>query len=84
MSLANTLGGKILLGVRNSGAATGIEDSNEFARRVQDIARNCDPPVKVLVEWVDGVFEVHVRESNAKPVQYSDGFSGVRARWPRR
>ena len=65
VALANTIGGKILLGVH---------DSNTLRARIQDIARNCDPPVKVLAEPVGGVFAVHVRESEAKPVQCSDGF----------
>ena len=74
VALANTIGGKIILGVRDGGSVTGIKDTNALRARVQDIARNCDPPVKVLVEPVDGVLAVHIRESDAKPVQCSDGF----------
>ena len=74
VALANTIGGKILLGVRDGGSVAGIKDTNALRARVQDVARNCDPPVKVLVEPVDGVLAVHVRESDAKPVQCSDGF----------
>ena len=73
-ALANTIGGKILLGVRDDGTVIGMHDSNTLRARIQDIARNCDPPVKVLAEPVGGVFAVHVRESDAKPVQCSDGF----------
>jgi ATP-dependent DNA helicase RecG len=74
VALANTIGGKILLGVRDDGTVIGVHDSNALRARIQDIARNCDPPVKVLAEPVGGVFAVHVRESDAKPVQCSDGF----------
>src|SRR6186997_2652158 len=74
VALANTVGGKILLGVRDDGSVVGIPDSNELRARIQDIARNCDPPVKVLVERVGQVSIVTVRESDAKPVQCSDGF----------
>ena len=74
MALANTIGGKILLGVRDDGTVIGVHDSNTLRARIQDIARNCDPPVKVLAEPVGGVFAVHVRESDTKPVQCSDGF----------
>jgi len=74
VALANTAGGKILLGVRNGGTVKGIPDSNELRARIQDIARNCDPPVKVLVQRIGEVTVVTVRESNAKPVQCSDGF----------
>ncbi|MDO8691549.1 MAG: ATP-binding protein [Dehalococcoidia bacterium] len=74
VALANTLGGKILLGVRDDGTVAGIRDSNVLRARVQDIARNCDPPVHVLLERVGEVTVVTVRESDAKPVQCSDGF----------
>ena len=74
VALANTIGGKILLGVRDDGTVTGVHDSNALRARLQDIARNCDPPVKVMTEPVGGVLAVHVRESSAKPVQCSEGF----------
>jgi len=74
VALANTGGGKILLGVRDDGTVVGIRDSNALRARIQDIARNCDPPVKVLVERVDDVIVVTVRDSDVKPVQCSDGF----------
>jgi len=74
VALANTAGGKILLGVRDNGTVKGVPDSNDLRARIQDIARNCDPPVKVLVQRVGEVTVVAVRESDAKPVQCSDGF----------
>ena len=74
VALANTIGGKILLGVRDGGIVTGVRGSNALRARIQDIARNCDPPVKVLAEPVGEILVVQVRESDAKPVQCSDGF----------
>ncbi len=74
VALANTVGGRILLGVRDDRTVAGIADSNGLRARIQDFARNCDPPVKVLVQRVGQVTIVHVRESDAKPVQCSDGF----------
>jgi ATP-dependent DNA helicase RecG len=74
VAMANTAGGKILLGVRDDGTIAGIPDSNVLRARIQDLARNCDPPVKVLTERVGKVTVVTVRESDAKPVQCSDGF----------
>lgn len=74
VAMANTIGGRVLLGVRDDGTLVGVKDSNALRARVQDIARNCDPPVKVRVESVGRVLVVHVRESDVKPVQCSEGF----------
>jgi ATP-dependent DNA helicase RecG len=74
VAFANTVGGKILLGVRDDGTVIGVADSNALRARIQDIARNCDPPVEVRIVPVGKVIVVHVRESDAKPVQCSDGF----------
>lgn len=74
VAFANTIGGRILLGVRDDGSVAGLNDSNTLRARVQDMARNCDPPFKVVVEPVGRVVVVHVHASDAKPVQCSEGF----------
>ncbi len=74
VALANTAGGKILLGVRDDGTIKGIADTNQLRARIQDIARNCDPPVKILLQRIGDVIVVTVRESVTKPVQCSDGY----------
>jgi len=73
-AFANSSGGKILLGVRDDGKVVGVRDSNHLRAQIQDIARNCDPPVKILVETVGKVMVVTVRESESKPVQCREGF----------
>jgi len=60
--------------VRDDGTVAGVKDSNNLRARIQDMARNCDPPVKVVVEPVGEVVVVHVHESDAKPVQCGEGF----------
>ena len=74
VALANTVGGRILLGVRDDGTIKGIADTNQLRARIQDIVRNCDPPVKILLQRIGDVIVVTVRESDAKPVQCSDGY----------
>ncbi len=74
VGFANTAGGRILLGVRDDGTVKGIADTNELRARIQDIARNCDPPVKILLQRIGEVTVVNVRESDAKPVQCSEGY----------
>jgi ATP-dependent DNA helicase RecG len=41
VALANTIGGRIPLGVRDDGTMAGVKDSNASRARIQDIARNC-------------------------------------------
>ena len=74
VAMANTLGGRILLGVRDDGTISGIVDSNSLRARLQDFARNCDPQVGIRVESVGNVIVVHIRESESKPVQCREGF----------
>lgn len=78
VALANSIGGRILLGVSDDGKVIGVRDSNTLRAQIQDVARNCDPPVKIREEIVDRVFVVRVSESETKPVQCSDGFSCVK------
>lgn len=74
VAFANSAGGKILIGVRDDGTVAGVHDSNDLRAKVQDIARNYDPPIKVLVEPLGKVVLIHVRESENKPVQCREGF----------
>lgn len=74
VGLANTIGGKVLLGVSDDGKMVGVRDSETVGARIQDVARNCDPPVRIRVEPVAGILVVHVRESEFKPVQCGEGF----------
>lgn len=75
VAFANSLGGKILLGFRDCGTVVGVRDSNKLRAQVQDIARNCDPPVNLLIETIEKVMVITVRESENKPVQCREGFS---------
>jgi ATP-dependent DNA helicase RecG len=74
VAFANSTGGKILLGVCDDGAVIGVRDSNALRAQIQDMARNCDPPVKVLVEPIGNIVVVSVRKSDSKPVQCREGF----------
>ena len=38
VALANTIGGKILLGVRDDGTVVGVQDTNTLRARIQDIS----------------------------------------------
>ena len=58
VAMANTLGGRILLGVRDDGTVVGIADSNSIRARILDIARNCNLPIQVRLERLNRVFIV--------------------------
>jgi ATP-dependent DNA helicase RecG len=73
-AFTNSSGGKILLGVRDDARVVGVRDSNKLRAQIQDIARNCDPPVKILIGTVGTVMVITVRESENKPVQCREGF----------
>jgi ATP-dependent DNA helicase RecG len=75
VGFANASGGSIFLGVNDQGELIGIGVTNELRSRIQDIARNCDPPVPVsLLRHGNNVLEIRVKEGRNKPYQCGDGF----------
>ncbi len=53
VSFANTKGGKLVLGVEDDGTVTGHTLSNSNQASIEQVARNCDPPVHIELESVD-------------------------------
>ena len=76
VAFANASGGTVFLGIADDGRIVGIEITNEVTSRVQDSARNCDPPVAITIHKhkKDKVLEVRVAEGTQKPHQCGDGF----------
>ncbi len=72
-AFANTNGGKILLGVTDKGTIKGIGDTNPLRSRIQDLARNMDPSLNIIVDANDvgNVVIIDVPEGKSKP--YSAG-----------
>ena len=54
-AFANSSGGKILIGVADDGTIHPLNDMNRLYSDVQNHARNCDPPVLVQVDSVEGL-----------------------------
>ena len=73
-AFANSEGGRIFIGVNDKGETKGVEISNKLRSQIQDIARNCDPPIKIVFEEIDNVLIVNVPEGESKPYQCSSGF----------
>jgi ATP-dependent DNA helicase RecG len=73
-AFANSQGGKIFLGISDKGEIKGIKITNRLQSQIQDIARNCDPPVKILLEKLRNILVIEVEEGSNKPYSCSHGF----------
>lgn len=74
VAFANSSGGRILLGVTDEVKIKGINITNEFKSRIQDIANNCRPKIKISLESLDNILIINVREGEDKPYECSTGF----------
>jgi len=74
VAFANSSGGRIFLGITDDGEIKGIEITNELKSRIQDIANNCRPKIKISIESFDNIFVINVREGEDKPYECSSGF----------
>ncbi len=66
-AMANSTGGKILIGVADDGRFYPAANPNRLMSQIQDYARNCEPPIVVKTEGIDGVVVVDVPASRQKP-----------------
>ena len=74
VAFANSSGGKVFLGITDNKEIKGIEITNKFMSQIQDIANNCQPPVKVLLEEFKDILLINVREGDDKPHKCASGF----------
>jgi len=74
VAFANSSGGRIFLGIDDKSKAKGIKITNRLKSQIQDIANNCDPPIKIDLEEVKHVLIVKIEEGNNKPYSCREGF----------
>ena len=74
VAFANAEGGKIFLGVSDSGDIKGLSINNRLKSQIQNMARNCDPQVKIYVEKFENLIIITVEEGEDKPYKCSSGF----------
>lgn len=74
VAFANSSGGRIFLGVDDKGEKKGINITNKLKSQIQDIARKCDPFIKIVIEGFDNILIIDVEEGEDKPYQCSLGF----------
>lgn len=67
-------GGRIFIGIDDGGKAVGIHIDNELKSRVEMMARDCDPAVKVRLEVFEKILIVDVPEGKDKPYRCTNGF----------
>ena len=72
-AMANANGGKILLGVSDTGEIKGVHITNRLKSQIQDIVRNFDPIFQVSFKDIGNVLVVNVLEGSNKP--HADWFS---------
>ena len=74
VAFANASGGRIFLDIDDDKEIKGIEITNRLKSQIQDIANNCQPPIKILFEKFKNILIITVREGDDKPYQCASGF----------
>ena len=66
-AFANASGGKIFIGITDSGIKKEIKITNKLKSEIQDIGRNLDPKMTIHLQEIDGILVVDVPEGKEKP-----------------
>lgn len=74
VAFANAQGGKIYLGITDKGVIKGINITNSLNSIIIDIAKKCDPPIKISLDKYKNILIVDVEEGKNKPYFCSFGF----------
>ncbi len=74
VAFANSMGGKILIGVDDNGNIVGTDTSNNQRANIQNQISQIEPRINVKVEIVDNVIIVNVPEGEDKPYSSSEGY----------
>jgi len=74
VAFANASGGNIYLGITDLCTIKGVSVTNRLKSKIQDIARNCDPTISILLSEFDNVLLVEIKEGDNKPYSCSTGF----------
>ena len=74
VAFANASGGFIYIGITDDSKIKGINITNKLKSQIQDIARNCDPALVIIIQQLDNIIEIEVKEGTNKPYSCSAGF----------
>ncbi|MFH0906499.1 MAG: RNA-binding domain-containing protein [archaeon] len=74
VAFSNASGGKILVGIKDNKEVLGINITNRIKSEITDIARKCDPSIKLSFDNYKNILIINVSEGEDKPYQCSEGF----------
>ncbi len=74
VAFANSSGGRIFLGITDNKKIKGVKITNKLKSQVQDIANNCQPPIKIILGELENILIINVKEGEDKPSKCSSGF----------
>jgi len=74
VAFSNSIGGIILLGVKDDGTINGIILDNSKKAEITTLARNCSPAVDITIEQIDNVAVLTIPEGGRKPYSCSHGY----------
>ena len=74
VAFANSSGGRIFLGITDNKKIKSVKITNKLKSQVQDIANNCQPPIKIILGELENILIINVKEGEDKPSKCSSGF----------
>ena len=74
VAFTNSSGGRIFLGITDDKEIKGVKITNKLKSQIQDIANNCQPSIKIILEEFENILIINVREGEDKPHRCASGF----------
>ena len=62
VAFANAQGGRIFIGINDKGIIKIANITNSVKSQIQDIARKCDPPINLKIEYIDNIIIIEIAE----------------------
>ncbi|VAX37832.1 hypothetical protein MNBD_UNCLBAC01-1521, partial [hydrothermal vent metagenome] len=67
VAFTNATGGRIFLGVKDNGGIQGAKLTNKLNASITDIAKNCNPSIKVDIYFIEQLIVIEIFEGSNKP-----------------
>ena len=74
VAFANASKGRIFLGIDDEGKIKGIKTTNKLKSQIQNIAKNCDPSINIIIEEFENILIIKINTGTDKPYKCSTGF----------